>query len=380
MIVLDFFRKYALNIFFVVLLLVVVRSPITPIFITKNLTYAFFFVSAFFIFWQALVNPRVFLQRSFLLFYIVWFVYLIYFILFDQSYEGLAYLILKGVTFATIIICSSYYFKHYIKTFPETIVKSGLFILFLGLFFDQNILQFRYDGILNNPNTLGFLSSIILGILILKEDFSTKKIFLMLFLIVMILASGSRGAILGVLIALLFRSFTLKNIIFLGFVLISLLAINEVATHLGMETGLNRIKETKGSFTSRNMTNYYGYKTLMLSPWTGFGLDKYAFITSKVIPIQLKYILVPNPHNSYMGMFIQLGIPFAIIILLTMLYYILKMLLSREKDKIFLFLVVFSAISGLYESHLFSLFAFEGIVFWISIGLYLKYINDHGDI
>ena len=158
------------------------------------------------------------------------------------------------------------------------------------------------------------------------------------------------------------------------FLMILFLIFNEIASSFGIVTGLNRIEETGASFTGRNITNAYGFKTLMLSPWTGFGLDKYAYISAKVIPIQLKYILVPNPHNSYLGMFIQLGIPLALLVFFTMAYYIFKTLLNQPKHRIMLFLVLFSAVSGLYESHLFSLFAFEGIVFWISIVLYLSYL------
>ena len=139
-------------------------------------------------------------------------------------------------------------------------------------------------------------------------------------------------------------------------------------------TGLNRVIDTGGGLTSREMTNIYGYKTLMLSPFTGFGLDKYAYISAKVIPIQLKYILVPNPHNSFMGLFIQLGIPLATWVLMLLLFYLLRTLLFKPYNKILLFIVLYTFIAGMFESILFGISGFEGFIFWISLAMYMMYI------
>ena len=207
----DYFRKYGMNILFILLLFVMVRNPLFPMLITKNLVYGFFLIAAIMVFFHLLVFPKAFSLKSFRILYIIFFTYLVYYILFDHSYEGTMYIIVKAITFAIIMICTYYYGDAYMESFPNTIVKAGLFILFFGLLFDPNIIHFRYDGILNNANTLGFLSTLILGIFILREDYTPKNLALMGFLIILILATGSRGAILGTFLALILKNPSMKR-------------------------------------------------------------------------------------------------------------------------------------------------------------------------
>ncbi|BBG65154.1 hypothetical protein NNO_0451 [Hydrogenimonas sp.] len=369
----NYFRKYALFVFFFLAILVQIRAPFVPFGVVKNLFYGFFFFSAFFVFLQLITNPKIFLHPAFRLLALIWLTYLAYMILFDHTYNGLAYVILKGVFFSTIAISIYYYYDYYLEKFPKFIVLIALISLVIGIFVHHDF-GGRYGGILGNPNTVGYLSALALGIMILSEDFSIKKLLLMFFLMIMVFISGSRGALLGVGLALILRNFSLKNILLISFLAIFALIINVIAAKYGFMTGLDRVIETGGGLTSREMTNLYGYKTLMLSPFTGFGLDKYAFISAKVIPVQLKYILVPNPHNSFMGLFIQLGIPLASWVMLLLTYYLLRILFSKPYNKIVLFMVLYTFIAGMFESILFGISGFEGFVFWISISLYMMYI------
>ncbi len=369
----NFFRKYAVLVFFFLAILVQIRAPFIPIGIVKNLFYGFFFFSALFVFLQLITNPKVFLHPAFRVLLLIWLTYLIYMLLFDHSYDGLAYVILKGVFFSTIAMSIYYYYDYYMNKFPQFIVLTALIVFFTGLFFNHHF-GGRYESILGNPNTVGYLSALALGIMILSEDFSAKKLFLMFFLMIMVFVSGSRGALLGVGIALILRNISLKNILLISFLVVFALIVNAIAAKYGFMTGLNRVIDTGGGLTSREMTNIYGYKTLMLSPFTGFGLDKYAYISAKVIPIQLKYILVPNPHNSFMGLFIQLGIPLATWVLMLLLFYLLRTLLFKPYNKIFLFIILYTFIAGIFESILFGISGFEGFVFWISLALYMMYI------
>ena len=369
----NYFRKYAVLVFFFLGILVQIRAPFVPLVIVKNLFYGFFFFSAFFVFIQLITNPKIFLHPAFRVLLLIWLTYLIYMLLFDRSYNGLAYVILKGVFFSTIAMSIYYHYDYYINKFPQFIVSTALIVFITGLFFHHH-LGGRYESILGNPNTVGYLSALALGIMILSENFSTKKLFLMSFLLIMVFVSGSRGALLGVGIALILRNISLKNILLISFLVVFALIVNAIAAKYGFMTGLDRVIDTGGGLTSREMTNIYGYKTLMLSPFTGFGLDKYAYISAKVIPFQLKYILVPNPHNSFMGLFIQLGIPLATWVLMLLLYYLLRILLFKPYHKVFLFMVLYTFIAGIFESFLFGISGFEGFVFWISIAMYMMYI------
>ena len=369
----NFFRKYAVLVFFFLAILVQIRAPFIPMGIVKNLFYGFFFLSAFFIFIQIITNPKIFLHPAFRILLLVWLTYLIYMILFDHSYDGLAYVIFKGIFFSSIAISVYYYSEYYIKKFPYFIVMSATIIFFIG-FFIHPIYSTRYESILGNPNTVGFLGALAFGILLLSEKLDNKKIVLLLFLLAMVFLSGSRNGLIGIGLALLIRDISIKSILTIILIVSFIIIINTIATEHGITTGLNRVIESRGGLTSRELTNLYGYKTLLLSPMTGSGLDKYAYISSKLIPIQLEGILVPNPHNSFLGLFIQMGIPFGIIILSLLFYYLLRILFYKPRHKVLLFMIYYTFIASTFESFLFSVSGFEGYVFWISLSIYMMYI------
>lgn len=368
----KFYRKYALMVLFV--LMIMVQVNIFNRSVTVGLLYGFIILGAFFVLLQLLNRPQIFLRKSFSPLIIVWMIYLMYLILFDHTFGGLAYVVVKGVIFGTLMICIYYYYEFYRDSFPDLIIKAGLAVLLLSVIFDHNFFGGRYVGILGNANTTGALSSMVLGLIILKEKITIKTVVIMIFLLMLILASGSRGAILGIFIAVLLKNTSFKNIMIMISLVAGFLLLNQIAANYGITTGLNRTVEMSGVLAGRDDTSTYGYKTILLSPYIGHGLDKYAYIAESVIPSKLAHILIPNPHNSFLGMFIQVGIPLGLLILSVILYYTMKILFFAPKNPPILFLVIFPLISGLYESHLFSISDYVGFIFWVSMSIYLMYM------
>lgn len=331
------------------------------------------------------------LQKTFYIFLVVNIVNLIHLIFFDHTIESFLYFITKVTIFYIISLSIFFNHEYYRDKFFTHMVWVGLFFVIASLLYSQNFSS-GYKGIIGNRNEFGILMATIFGILYLhkaKHNFY-EKLF-MLVLLGLILMCGSRNALIGVFLALIFKSgINIKTLSFLPLLAIAYFTLD----YMQIETTLNRIAEESDTFHDRRMEFYYAWKTFLNKPWIGYGLEHYAYIDQSLVPryLLLKYKMVMS-HNSYLAGLVMYGLPFFIIIFLAIFsitipayikYFTSKDFRESQGANIWFFILSYTFVSSIVESHMFGINAFHGFMFWFSLGMvswiYFEYQKNRGKI
>ncbi|WP_457594117.1 O-antigen ligase family protein [Hydrogenimonas sp.] len=368
----------------VILLWTLLLAINTRIFkIPSNFIYAFLGVALLFSLLILYKNSRILKQKSFLPLTIIIIINFIYWALFDQTYNSMLYVLAKTSTFLLIMISVYYYYDFLVKNFAKIVIYIGAFVLIVGLIINTHYFGGRYTGPFGNPNSLGWLSSLLFGLVYLTAEKSYKKYVLLLLFFAMVMMSGSRAALGGVVLAILLKgSISFNKVFILALGLSALLVAQNIASNFGIHTGLERIIKSEKSndlLSGRDKEYTLGLLTIKEAPLTGHGLDKYAWISPHIVKIsgllRKDPFFVGNPHNSYIAMFIMYGIPLGLFVFLMLSFYVVKIFLSRIQRQEILFMTLFSFIAATFESYIFGVSGFEGLIFWFSLTLGLAYIE-----
>ena len=328
-----------------------------------------------------IINPtqikKIIFHKSFSFLLILNLINILYFILFHafDDIEALKYLFARGIQFS-IISLSIYHNFEYLKTkFLDNIVSAVFFISILGILVSPSVFSGRYSGIIWNPNMLASFAVIAFSILFLKkESYSNYDIFLMLFFFLISIATGSRGALVGIALAFLVKyGFAKRNLIYavlatLGILLISL---------LNLDTSINRFAE-QSLFNDRLLQYEYAWQTIKLKLFSGNGLDKYAYIDKSLVPIYLKGLIISS-HNGYLAILTQYGLVFGGAVLLVIINKSIQLVSffkdTPENERIYLFIIIYALFASIYETLITGINEFHTILFWFSLAFlsYSKY-------
>jgi O-antigen ligase len=312
----------------------------------------------------------------------------LYFIIFDKinDIESIKYLLARTIQFLIISFSIFYHHEYYKDKFFTHIVYSVFLIILLGLFIDPFIFSGRYYGIIWNPNMLASFSTISFGIVFLKQEKlrNLDYVFLILFLIIS-LATGSRGALLGIPFAFFLKyGFSVRNIAYgILSIILYLFVVN-----LALETSINRLDLTH-IFSDRTLQLLLAYETFLEKPWFGWGLSKYAFLDLKLAPDYLPENIkgsIISAHNGYLAILVQYGIIFASLILyiifkksFSVLYFFRG---SRIGFKaIYSYIIIYALFESLYETMITGINEFHTILFWFSLAMlsYTKILTLDAD-
>lgn len=364
----NLFYKYAPLLYIGVIFLMQLQ------FFESTVLYTFLIVSTLLMIPNLMIHPNIYIKKYFSIFLLINLVNLIYLIFFDHTTESLMYAIARFATFSIIIISVYHYKYFYIRSFPKLLGYMLLAILVVGAIVNPPGLG-RYEGLFGNPNSLGIIAALYFGLIYLKENFTLKDRIFMTFALLLVLASGSRNALLGIFLAYFLKgSFSIKGIVSLVFGVLLLIAVSSVLTQRSNEnTGLERLisSEQEGTMMSgRDMEFIFGYQTVMLSPLIGNGLDKIAYIAKEVVPYE--YMVrgfVLNPHNSVIGLWNQYGLIVGTLLFLTIMYQVYKIYRWKEKDESLFFIMAYLLVASIFESILSSINAFEGMIFWSAFAI-----------
>jgi len=370
------FLKFSIPVYWIILLLV--QANIFPNFFGYIFLGIYIFLTLFFLF----KNPNLFLHKAFTVLILITIVTLLYFILFDPTVSGFQYLAARTVTLAMIAIGVYYYHEYLIENYAKILIWFGFAFLMYGVLTNHNF-GGRYSGPFWNPNSLGWISALLFGLVLFEFEKSKIKYFLLLFFLAMALMSGSRAAFGGIVLAFLIRGeITKKNILFLIVALVLLLIANKIALDYGFHTGLERLvsseKTSQGLLSGREHEWLYSIEAISKKPISGYGLDHYAHIPNEILLKHGVYRIdrgfAANPHNSFIAVMIQYGLIFGSFILLMLLYYTIRIFIKKCPKKSLLFMTVYSFFSAAIESYLFGISAFEGFTFWSALPLCLMAI------
>ena len=291
---------------------------------------------------------------------------------YDEGPEKVVYLILR----ATILI----FILSYLMIFasPSLVFLSG-----------------RFQGIFQNPNSVGITCAILLP-LSLWHFLETKKrtaLFLFFLMLVALFLSASRNAINATTVAMLYfiylssRKYRLSVfLVSLALILMVSWSIQILATHLFQ---VYYRTETISTIGGRIEVWPYAWDLIRERPIFGYGFG----VEDRIL--SFKYIVFKKPppggymHNSYLGMMLQLGIV-GFIILYSPLFILLFKELSLTFKELYLrqdsktptlrYALQASFISGLlcciFESWIYSVGNAQAFPFWVIIMLLVFYADQ----
>ena len=374
---LNFYTKYLFILFW---LLQVLQQTNIP-FNFKPYLYIIMGISLIFTFVLLSKNSSFFFNKAFLVIHLVLLIYVFYWIMFDQSVFGLQYIISKIAIYGLMAATIFYQYDFVEKKLLRIILMLGMIILIFGLVTNLSFGS-RYGGPFGNPNSLGFFSVMLFGIVLFQKEKNRLRTFLLIFFILMALASGSRAALGGIVLAYLIKekvSFKKLAILFISFAI--LFGINKLVTSYGFTTGIDRVISTSKKhdlLAGRDLEYKLGLDSIKENPITGHGLDHYAHLSDTIVKksgiLRIDANFALNPHNSFIALFIQLGIPFGIILLSILFYYVGKSFFFKPRHGPYLILILYPFLAGFFESFLFGVSGFEGTTFWFALMFYQYYM------
>ena len=328
-----------------------------------------------------IINPiqikKIIFHKSFLFLLLLNSINLLYFILFHSisDLEALKYLLARGMQFS-IISLSIYHNFEYLQTkFLDHIVSAVFFISIFSILVNPSIFSGRYSGIIWNPNMLSSFTVIAFSISLLKkETFSNYDLFLLVFFFFISIATGSRGALVGIALAFLVKyGFARRNLIYAILSIIGILLISSI----NLDTSINRFAE-QSLFNDRLLQYKYAWQTIKLRLFSGNGLDKYAYIDKSLVPIYLKGLIISS-HNGYLAILTQYGLVFGGAVLLVIINKSIQVVSffkdTSENERIYLFIVIYTLFAAIYETLITGINEFHTILFWFSLAFlsYSKY-------
>ena len=323
-----------------------------------------------------LINPSqikyIILHKAFNFFLLLNIINVLYWLFFHSfsDYQAGKYLLARGLQFSIISFSVYYNFEYYKNKFLKHLVYVIFGVIAIGLVINLNIFSGRYYGIIYNPNALASFSVIGLASLLLNSKKKTNFDYFLLFTFLIIsLSTGSRGVLLGIPLAFIFKyGFSMRNIAYAVFAIATYLVIITIQ----LDTSINRFAE-QSLFNDRLLQYYYAFETLKQKPFFGFGLDKYAFINPEIIPSGLENIY---PHNGYLAILVQYGFVFGFLVLSIILYksisFLNKDALKNPENKFYIYLVAYTLLAAVFESLITGINEFQTILFWFALA-FLSY-------
>ena len=296
-----------------------------------------------------------------------------------KDLDAIQYLFARAIQFSIISFSIYFYYDYYKNYFLDHIVYLVFAIIILGFFVNPYLFDGRYAGIIWNANMLASFTMIAFSIVFLKRKFSPIFRYLsLLILLIVALATGSRGVILALVLLFIFKyGLTLKNVAY------SLIALSSyfLILNFQLDTSINRFA-AQDLFNDRLLQFKYAYYTIMQHPFSGSGLDKYAYINNDLIPKDLKGFII-SAHNGYLALLTQYGFiigSLVIFIIFRQCYILVNYFKSSiEEESVYVFIFIYALFASIYETMLTGINEFHTILFWFSLA-YLSFIKNRNEL
>ena len=320
-----------------------------------------------------LINPQqiknVLFHKAFSFLLILNLLNVFYFLIFHSinDIEAIKYLLARGIQFSIISFAIMYNYDYFKKYFLIHVSYVIIGVVILGLIIDPFIFSGRYRGIIWNPNMFSSFTSMAFAVLLLREEKRSRLMLSLLCLLFIVsLASGSRDVLVAFLLLFLFKyGFSRRNFLYA----LSGLGIYFLTINFQLDTSINRFASQE-LFNDRLLQYRYAYETILQKPFVGFGLDKYAYINSDVIPEYFRGRVI-SAHNGYLAILTQYGLIFGLLIICIILYKVLSLFFQVDKKDVellsYLYIACYVPFSALYETFLTGINEFHTILFWFSL-------------
>lgn len=356
---------------------------------TKDTIAPFIFYIIMFIgLCSILINPTqvryVILHRSFVFLFLLNFINLIYYLFIDDwlNQGSIEYLLARFVQFSIISFSVYHNQKYFQHKFFLHIIYSIVLIVFISLIVNPNIFTQRYSGIIWNENMLASLTGLAFGIfLLIDKKNSYFNIFILLLLLVISLATGSRLVIIGLVIAYLLKyRFSIKTFFFLilGFLCILFIQNQDLDTGVNRIFSLELLGDRIDQFT-------FAIDNIKNNLFRGYGLDQYSGLPEDIIMPEKYQGLYMGAHSGYFSILLQYGLMFGLLVItiFTRKSIILLLYFRNRIDhiNIYSFIILYTLFAGFFETLFTGINEFQTILFWISLSYLslLKYNLEHED-
>ena len=332
-----------------------------------------------------LINPQqiknVLFHKAFSFLLILNLLNVLYFLIFHSinDIQAIKYLLARGIQFSIISLAIYFNYEYYKTKFLDHLIYLIVFIVLVGLLLNADLFSGRYVGLIWNSNMLASFTSLAFATLFLKQKKHSRfEVFLLLLLFVISISTGSRGVLLPLTLAFFFKyGFSNRNVVY------SFLALSVyfLIINIELETSINRFA-SQSLFNDRLLQYQYAYETILQQPFFGFGLDKYAYIDSRVIPDYLRAYNV-TAHNGYFAILTQYGLIFGSIILFIIFRKTVQVSTwfkqSFETERAYLFIIISCLFAAVYETMITGINEFHTILFWFGLAFlsYSKFITEH---
>ena len=367
----KFLARYGIGIYLLVTLMFKL-SFIIP----SSITHAFYYLLMFygliaFFFFKNIILSGPAYQR-FYLFYSINFLNLVYFLFFNIATESALYLFSK-IAISNLIMLGIVYNYTYYKNWFIKYFKYAMFIMvLLGKLFGTVELSSEAQrlSVGFNPNDVGVFGMLgVLSIIVLDKVWHKKKINIILFLFfaIITLLSGSKAALLGMVLGIFFTYGFNYRIFFVAFFL---MIAAYFSSNLGYVTSLDRLNSNERAFETRDEVYSNGIKTIQEHVFLGHGLDKYNWTN----PIYWDSPdLALGPHNTYLAVTIMYGIFFGFVFIIFILKFAIKTFKkSFKSDDYFIrfccYIILIFLVNGFFETLIVGVNEFVTLLFWFAIG------------
>lgn len=334
----------------------------------------------FFGYANRLFNPNS--QKAFGILYFILLFNLIYLVVINFNTQSVLYILTKFSTTNLIaigLITNYHFYKRFFIRYFKYII--GI-ILILGYFFGnipQSTTELQRLSIGFNPNDVGLFGVLgTLSILLFNARWYKNKndIVLLFVFLLLTLLSGSKAALLNLVIGTIFIYGFSPKILGVAF---SLFLVFSITPKFGYITSIDRLLSKEKAFETRQDVFEMGLKTFHDAFFVGHGIDKYEWTDPKYWSVGEAAL---GPHNTYLSIAIMYGIVFGIIFTLILLSFLVKAIKTNLKTtdvfvKFCALIVVLAFINGFFESLIVGVNEFFTILFWFAVGVLGFYKIDY---
>jgi len=368
----KFLTKYGIGIYLLVTLMFKLNF-IIPHAITNGIYYFLmvFGLLSFFIYFKSIfADTKIF--QIFLIFFSVNALNLIYLLVFDRGTESFFYFSAKFATSNVIILGVVYNYSFYKIWFTKYLKYVMLMMVILGKLFATVALSVTSQrlSIGFNPNDVGLFGMLgVLSIIALDKFWYKKKINIALFLffVLLTLLSGSKAALLSLMLTFFFRyGFNYRIVVSVFLFLI----VAYLSSNFGYVTSLDRLNSNEDVFETRYEAYDAGVKTVEDNIWIGHGLDKYGWTNPKYwYSLESAF----GPHNTYLSIPIMYGVPIGIVFMLIIFIFTARTFRKsfRSQDyfiRFCYFVILIVLINGFFETLIVAINEFITLLFWFAVG------------
>ena len=319
------------------------------------------------------IIKQIILHKSFKFYLFLNLINIFYYLLFELGdVESLKYLLSRFAGLSIFAISIDTNVDFYKEKMFSWISNLLIFVCVAGIVINFPSVG-RYSGLIGNYNEFGVLMSIAFGFKYLSDE---KRSFfdwgLLVFLCVMTIISGSRGAAIGLIIPIFLKDRSIIKPILISVFLGGLVFL--LSQQITSETTFERFSSEHPLLHNRFYAFEYAASTFQQKWLSGHGLSHHSFINKDLINVDHRKHVI-GAHNGYLAVLVQYGILFAMLFFANLIFGLTRIsrfvihCLDKSYVKSTVFILVYAFFYSAFETVMTGINNFHTAVFWFAFGV-----------